>query len=371
MPANPFRPDDDAKFVSRVTDYIGKGAASSRGMAEDAYVNAAREVWARCPSDPAYPLKLLVDSTVDRQFADECEKDLFCVLVGRVDSDGQLMGAPLGYVKPTDDGVLRSEIVIGTPHGARLEEPEEAAPEQYLLAYLDVLGFEALLASEGLAALLAKYKELLQIALLPQSKDRFARNNAIIAGELRSAIMRIPAEAAYFSDSLLLWVPYHPQFVEEFLRRASKVFCAALRMGLPLRGSVAVGEAVLHSRSNLFLGNPLVEAARLETRMDWIGVALSSSFKNDELKVPIHPLVVRFFAPPLKPGGAELFSDLVLDWPRVWRESYSDSPIPYLETLCRPELPSAIKARYMSAIEYAKESASDPEWYLRQLKNEA
>ena len=70
------------------------------------------------------------------------------------------------------------------------------------------------------------------------------------------------------------------------------------------------------------------------------------------------------YQPPMKDGGLPLFSDLVLDWPRVWRESRQDSAVDYLTRLCRPALPQELKDRYTAAIHFVEYSEANQNWFL-------
>jgi hypothetical protein len=176
--------------------------------------------------------------------------------------------------------------------------------------------------------------------------------------------MWLPIQAAHFSDSLLLWVHYHPGHVEEFLARCSRVFCKALDLGIPLRGAVTVGDAVLDNGANIFLGKPLVEAARLESKQDWVGVALGASFKDESLRVPVPPEKIRIHTPPLKDGASHLFSDLVLDWPRVWNAEYSSSAIEKLEHLATSAPTDALRGRYSAACTFYEASTQSPDWFI-------
>jgi hypothetical protein len=49
-------------------------------------------------------------------------------------------------------------------------------------------------------------------------------------------------------------------------------------MELPLRGRMAVGEAILDKTNGVHLGVPLVEVARLERAQEWIGCSVGPSF---------------------------------------------------------------------------------------------
>jgi len=353
----------DESFAQLLSTLLALRAHTMRGLTEEAYVALARVVWSSCEKDGVYAVKLLIDPVAQPQHHEEGSDDLFCVLIARVGYQGELIDAPPGYEPPSYPGVKLSHVVVGSPSGGHV--PDASQPQTYLLAFLDVLGFEALLERVGLAEVHARYALLLEQALRPQSQEKqWFRVKSIVQGEVVPALMWLPVQAAHFSDSLLLWVHYHPGHVEEFLKRCSRVFCKALDLGIPLRGAVTVGDAVLDNSANVFLGKPLVEAARLESKQDWVGVALGASFKNESLRIPIPPEKIRMHTPPLKDGATSLFSDLVLDWPRVWNSDYTDSAIEKLNALALTAPKGPLRARYAAACSFYEMSSESPDWFI-------
>lgn len=364
-----FEPEDDEAFRKLTTDLLALNAHTERGLSAQEYLRLARQVWASCEKDSVYAIKLLFDPLVQPQFREESERDLFCVLVARVGHAGEFIDAPPGYTPPDYPGVRFSHIVAGSPSGGY--EPDVSKAQPYLLAYFDVLGFEALLVDVGLHHIHERYQQLLDQALRPQSHERpWSRAQSLVRGEVVPALMWLPMRAAHFSDSLLLWVHYHPDHVGEFLARCSRVFCKALDLGIPLRGAITIGEAVLDNHNNIFLGSPLVEAARLESKQDWVGVALGTSFKSASPRVPIPPEAVFPYVPPLKTGGSDLFSDIVLDWPRTWRQDYSASAVERLQTLAGADLPDALRQRYIAAATFYEASGANEDWFFPQASDD-
>jgi hypothetical protein len=364
-----FSPNDDKTFVQLVSEHLQKGAATKRGITAHQYIDLARQKWRSCKTDEVYILKILVDPLVQPELASELPEewaacgDPFCELIAQMDANGDFVNAPAGYVPPSYPGVLLAHIVAGSPSGGIVPDPSK--PTDYLFALLDVLGFGELLKRIGLDELIRRYRQLLASALAPQSESRpWGHAITLVKGEPTAGLMWLPIQAAYFSDSLLLWVHYHPGHVPEFLDRCSRVFCQALALGLPIRGAVSVGRAILHKTEGIYLGTPIVEAARLESNSNWIGVALCASWKSESLPIPIPPDRVFVYEPPLKDGGKSLFSGLVLDWPRVWRESRRDSAVDHLRELCLQELPDELKLRYHSAINFCEHSQANQDWFL-------
>lgn len=364
-----FIPEDEGIFISLVKEHLAKGAAAKRGISQREYVRLTRECWKGCSTDSVYAIKMLVDPIVQPELLAELPPEWaaaaepFCELIAAIDSNGDLVNAPAGYAPPSYPGVLLGVIPAGSPSGGIVQDP--AKPSEYLVAFLDVLGFEALLNAVGLDELARRYDELLDAALFPQSESRpWSVGIALIKGEPVPGMMWLPIQTAYFSDSLLLWASYHPSHVPEFLDRCARVFCAALALGIPVRGALSVGMATLDKSRGIYLGAPLIEAVRLESKSNWVGVSLGASWRSETLRIPVPPDRVFLYEPPFKDGGLPLFSELVLDWPRVWRESRQDSAIDHLRRLCRPELPEEIRDRYAEAIRFVGHSEANQDWFL-------
>ncbi|MFP3562872.1 hypothetical protein SB772_01175 [Paraburkholderia sp. SIMBA_030] len=151
---------------------------------------------------------------------------------------------------------------------------------------------------------------------------------------------------AYASDSLLVWThtdfpearypaaldltpaererrasepaggwQYHPIPCDNLLDICNEMICHSLEIGLPLRGALALGEAVLNSERGVYLGQPLIDATRMEHSQRIIGASFTRSFMNQI--VPERYLVP--FDAHLKDVLNDLFQGSVLYWPRHWR----------------------------------------------------
>lgn len=360
---SPFKPDDDKAFITLVQEQLKKGAAQVRGITALEYVDMARNRWNSFRADAVYAMKLLFDPLVQPEYCEGCRDEFYCLLVARIDHNGELMDAPPGYKPPEYKGVKLSHIVAGSPSSGCTPKPSE--PALYLVAYIDILGFESLLTRVGLPELHRLYNKLLQTALAPNSEAHpWSKARSIVKGVIVPALMWVPIQTAYFSDSILLWVHYNPGHVGDFLLRISKVFCEALEMGLPMRGAISFGEAIFDKASNTFLGSPLVEAARIEKEQDWVGVTIGASFKDEKHKIPVPPEMVSVYRPPMKTNKEELLSGLVLDWPRVWRELKTGSALKCLNALCSPELPEFIKKRYHASASFYEYSEKHQDWFF-------
>jgi hypothetical protein len=362
-----FNSNDDEAFVRFATEHIEKGAATKRGIGAREYIELVRQQWHSYSTDEVYCIKVLIDPLVQPELASEAPEEWtssglpYVVLIAAINSNGDLINAPSGYVPPSSPGIRLAHIAAGSPSGGIVPAPSQ--PTEYLIGFLDVLGFEALLNQIGLDELMRKYEELLTVALTPQSRP-WNVALTLIQGNPMPGLMWLPVQTAYFSDSLLLWVHYHPGHVQEFLDRCSRVFCQSLALGIPIRGAISVGRALLDKNRGIYLGLPLIEAVRLESKSNWIGVALGASWQSEALRIPVPPDSVFIYQPPLKEGAESLFSGLVLDWPRIWRETRQDSAVDHLKALCHSDLPDELKARYTSAIRFYDYSQDNQWWFV-------
>jgi hypothetical protein len=76
-----------------------------------------------------------------------------------------------------------------------------------------------------------------------------------------------------------------------FLQTCMDFFCQSIVAGIPLRGCISTGLAVMNPYKSIYVGSPLVEAARGETAQNSIGVAFGKSFNNS------HPVYNDYFIP--------------------------------------------------------------------------
>lgn len=218
----------------------------------------------------------------------------------------------------------------------------------YQVALFDILGFERKLASRGLTSIAEAYEALIS--------DVEARNRhmAKLFGSMGfseapywtsdgDVFIFNKIFGAFASDSILLWAhrtwpdvrdkkredlvrlagnpadgwKAHPIPCDNFLDTCNEVMCHGLEIGLPLRGAISMGEAVLDEDRRVFLGQPIVDAACMEKAQRFIGASLCSSFTSQTIPK-------RFtlpFSEHLKDSPPAVWSGLTLDWPRHWRNT--------------------------------------------------
>jgi len=201
--------------------------------------------------------------------------------------------------------------------------------KHYMVFLVDILGFESKFNEDGLRNIYSLYKEL---AVYIDSLGGGAIFDAWPSGSGTATpfLGYVDIHHAYFSDTILLWSHYNPRAVRHFLANCNDLFCHSIRLGFMARGAISVGEAILDGEESVFLGAPLIEAARAEKSQHWIGVALCRSFAKASSGQPLPWEQLLFYEKHIKPDHARpelgwYSPQLVLNWPRSWRKQSSES----------------------------------------------
>jgi hypothetical protein len=229
---------------------------------------------------------------------------------------------------------------------------------ELVVALFDVLGFGDLVKRFPLEEIHEKYKGLLSIV---SSKGSHAFFDARPAGDgtWTPFLGFVDIEHDYFSDTILLWTRFIPATFTYFLHTCSRFMCEALQAELPLRGAITLGTAIMDKSARTYLGPPLDEAARAEKSQQWIGLSFGRSFTSRR-DVPFRADLARPYDKHRKPGSADVVAELVVDWPRVWRETYKTSAVQILERLA---LCGKAPEYYRCTIEFVRHSDANPEWW--------
>lgn len=232
-----------------------------------------------------------------------------------------------------------------------------------VIALLDVLGFESLLRGRGLEKMLADYAKLtaivekmegcLCIAPLP-NRD----------GTSNVGVGYLALERAFFSDTFLIWSDYDEFKLPAFCQMCSDFFCQSIELRLPIRGGIAVGDAHMDSKTGVFMGIPLVEAARVESAQRWLGISFGASFAKEPYN---HFADVRTLLPyrahhKSEPKYDGLLPGMVLDWPRHWRESRKNDVRPALKSM---DTDASFSPYYVNTLSFVDFSESKHDWHLK------
>ena len=228
------------------------------------------------------------------------------------------------------------------------------------LALFDVLGFSERVNRIGLDAIYRHYEELIHLV---RSK---AGGKVVISALPAGDGGMVPVSGwllirhAYFSDTILLWCPYHAAMSMPFYDVCLDFVCEALARELPVRGCIAFGEAIMDSKRGVFLGQPIIEAARGESAQSWAGVSFGPSLDTPEFSYLGDLRLVLPFERQIKHGKSEWVTPLALDWPRRWRDKFNTDPIDQLDKL---DADPRFSVYYETARTFARFSAANPEWW--------
>lgn len=218
----------------------------------------------------------------------------------------------------------------------------------YVVALFDVLGFEERLRRHGLDGIAAAYEAL--IANIERRNEHMERlfgslgfaETPYWTSEGDVSIFN-KVQGAFASDSLLIWAHRtwpdarlssadelrhlsespasgwvaHPIPCDNFLDACNDLICHSLEIGLPVRGALAAGSAIFDGERNVFLGQPIVDAARLERSQTCISTALCRSIADHHIP---HRYLLRYAEHVKQPVPSD-YSGLSLDWPRHWRKT--------------------------------------------------
>ena len=231
-----------------------------------------------------------------------------------------------------------------------------------VIALLDVLGFESLLIERKLERMLKDYEQLTAIidkmegcvciAPLPNGD-----------GTSCVGVGYLAVDKAFFSDTFLIWSDYDAFKLPAFCQMCSDFFCQSIELGLPIRGGIAVGAAHMDNKTGVFMGLPLVEAARVEAAQDWLGISFGASFSNDPYNhfADVRTLLPCKFHHKQQPKYSGLLPGMVLDWPRHWRETRKTDVRSVLRAM---NTNASFSHYYENTLRFVDFSESKHDWHL-------
>jgi len=153
-----------------------------------------------------------------------------------------------------------------------------------------------------------------------------------------------------------------------FLHTCMDFFCKAIIAGIPMRGCVSSGLAVMNPYESIYLGSPLIEAHRGESAQNSIGIAFGKSFNNS------HPVFNDYFIPYLAHIKEDILkkknwslkdndfplSPMMLDWARFWRKYFQDVDI--RDCINKMNTNPNFSAYYDNAVKFFDFSAKHENW---------
>ena len=162
--------------------------------------------------------------------------------------------------------------------------------------------------------------------------------------------------------------PYCPIFYQEhqiylsFLQTCMDFFCQSIIAGIPLRGCISSGFALMDSSKSIYFGTPLVEAARGEPARKALGISFGKSFNNH------HPVYNDYFIPfwdfiKTNDPKSKFISPMVLDWPRYWRISPDFKDFSFADCIKKMNTNPDFSEYYDNAISLFNFSNGHENWY--------
>lgn len=233
-----------------------------------------------------------------------------------------------------------------------------------LMAFFDILGTSKLI-NKGDFQIVYDYYEFMSklcsdthtpIAVI----DHISKflNPEIDSSHTKYTIINYDLKHCFFSDTFILWIEldsFLQPTMAGFLEKCCIIFCEALKRGIPLRGVISCGMAIMDEEHHIFLGKPIAEAAKAEPHQNWLGVGIGRTINN------IHPMDMKYLLPYIKhfkTDKEDLLNGWVLDWPSWWRENETDDVIQIVNNMNTDPLFESYYNNCLSFIEASKQRDS-------------
>ena len=253
------------------------------------------------------------------------------------------------------------------------------SPLGFVVALFDILGFEFRLKKFGLDEIQNRYQNIVDIVKKNSEKSRILFEKLNITAPLLIAdgppVVFYDIRAIYSSDSILLWSNLawkmvqnksietlrknenhsaygylsKPVPLEPFLSMCSELICRSIEIDLPLRGAISMGDAVFNEEDRIFLGNPIVDAARLEKEQNCIGLSICNSYVEQE----DHNTFFLPYSNHFKKDYTDKKKEYAMNWPLYWNNSRERDLISSIEELSTR---NNNHQYYLNTIEFVKYS---------------
>jgi hypothetical protein len=212
------------------------------------------------------------------------------------------------------------------------DTPQPAQNEGYvpkqariMLGFFDVLGFSKRVETEGPEQTAMIYHQLIETTVKKEA-SRCLGAVSDGTGARYLTLFSLDVQTSYFSDTIFMWVPLERVFADAFVSHCATFVCEALAMGVPVRGAIALGDAVMDRHTGTYIGMPIVEAASCEKLQEWLGVAYAPSATWPPFMAEVHPNLFMEYDIPVKPGHNEALPPVALDWTSRWEELFATPP---------------------------------------------
>jgi hypothetical protein len=237
------------------------------------------------------------------------------------------------------------------------------AKTRIMLGFFDVLGFSKRVKNEGAEETAKLYNKLIETTVKKESERGLG--TVLMGGKRYMTLFNMDVRHAYFSDTIFMWVPLERVFADAFVSHCATFVCEALAMDVPVRGAIALGEAVMDQASGTYIGMPIVESAFCEKIQEWLGVVFAHSATWPEFMSEVHPNQVIEYDVPVKPGKESELPPVALDWPRRWEEIYGYPATRKVEELIAREPHQKLQ----NALKFANFCIENKDWHQRPVSS--
>ncbi len=347
-----------------IKKYLDLKAYEKRGLTREEYIQHCKEQWDKTEYDSKTQRKTIVDFLFPVTFADllgisESEFDYFESL-GKLPINGikdktdiECIVVFAGKREHVGDKVEFVNINETIPPTTECDFEEVLTPQLYFVAFFDVLGFSNLVTKIGSQAVLELYQNLINLSVLKKGYKSFEKVKVGFNQYLLGTTY-VPVKYAYFSDTILLWTTATDNHASPFTAKCADLMCEALKLGIPLRGSICFGEAIMHKATNTFIGDAIIEAAKLEKSQKWVGASFGESFLNEQIRHELNEeLVVPLYLKHLKEDLKSASPYLTLDWITKWQNKGYSNLVERLVEL-EKKAPQKNKEYYKATIDFIK-----------------
>lgn len=184
----------------------------------------------------------------------------------------------------------------------------------YTIAMCDILGFSVMVQQKSLDNLVNNVIGWFKQAIFhAMNKDSWPGGTPTLSEIDQNSLIGI----AWFSDTILFWTKEDDDNnLREIIQTVAWLTFANIQSNTRIRGAISYGEAYIDPANSLFVGKPIIDAYRLESKQQWSGVALTESAvtrlpaRIRDARVADWP-VVRYNVP-LKNG--KIMPTIAIDW---------------------------------------------------------
>ena len=236
------------------------------------------------------------------------------------------------------------------------------------LAFFDILGTSEKIKSGQYQEVYKFYSHMAQLCSEEQIPISFSRLPGY-NDRNSNIVLNYPLKHAFFSDTFIIWIELQQSFgmsLRGFYEKCMDVFIEALKQGIALRGAVSRGTAIMDEEKKIYLGKPIVEAARAESAQNWMGIALTKSCQESTVSEAylMLPYDKHIKQQSVGNGQEPLFTACVLDWPKHWRNTNEGNIIPLIQKM---NADIRFSSYYDNAIDFVKYSEENKNFWKDKL----